>query len=279
MKIAHWVLFNHSGMNAMATNMSKFEALSGIDSWLVDSQDPNGYGEVLDADIHVIHTHMPDDVRQKLTKPLKTVLIAHGTPEYVFQRSVEAGLNQGYGAGDSWQLFQYWMQNSDAVVTFWGRHQAIWKSLCDKNTIVDCIPMGIDKSFWKPVDSLGKYMGTPSLLTAENSDYSKWVYDLLIAWPWVWKEIPLTFLHALYLPTDQHRWWYPLMNRNGSGFKTISSGAFLSPEGLRNAFCSTDYYIGLARYGTSNLMSRQANACGSKTISYAGNEFSDYWVT
>ncbi len=278
MKIAHWTMFNNSGMYRVAEALVKAEALAGADSWLVNCQDPNGYAEILDADIQVIHTHLPDDVRQQLTRPLKTVFMAHGTPEYVFQRSVEAGLNQGYGASDSWQLQQFWMQHSDAIVTFWPRQQAIWKSLCDKNTRVDCIPQGIDKGFWKPVDSAGKYMGSPSLFTAENCDYSKWPLDLFIAWPWVWEHFPKAFLHAVYLPNDQHRWFYPLINRNGAGFKTISAGLIFDPASLRNAFCSTNYYIGLVRYGTSNLMSKQANACGAKTISYAGNEYSDYWV-
>jgi hypothetical protein len=279
MKIAHWTMFNNSGMYHMAETMARAEAMSGLDSWLVNFQDPAGYKEILDADIQVIHTHLPDDVRLQLTKPLKTVWVAHGTPEYVFQRSVEAGLNRGYGASDSWALAQYWMQNSDAIVTFWDRQQAIWQSLCDKRTVVDLVPQGIDKSFWTPTESLGKYMGTPSLFTAENADYSKWPLDLFIAWPWVWKEIPTAFLHSVYLPTDQHRWWYPLLNRNGAGFKTISAGIILSPEQLRNAFCSTDYYIGLARYGTCNLTCAQANASGAKTISFAGNEYTDYWVT
>lgn len=278
MKIAHWTMFNTSGMFRVAEALAKAEAQSGLDSWLVNCQDPTGYKDILDSDIQVIHTHLPDDVRLQLTKPLRTVFVAHGTPEYVFQRSVEAGLNQGYGASDSLQLCQYWLQHADATVTFWPRQQAIWQSMSDKHTIIDLIPQGIDKTFWKPVPSAGHYMGTPSLFTAENNDYSKWPLDLFIAWPWVWPKVPTAFLHAVYLPTDQHRWFFPLLNRNGSGYKTIASNLILSPESLRNAFCSNDYYIGLARYGTANLISKQANACGVKTISYKGNEFSDFWI-
>jgi hypothetical protein len=150
--------------------------------------------------------------------------------------------------------------------------------MCDKRTIVDYIPMGIDKNVWKPVPSAGKYMGEPSLFTAENCDYSKWPLDLFIAWPWIWPELPKAFLHCVYLPVDQHRWFYPLMNRNGSAFKTISAGVIFSQPNLRNAFVSTDFFIGLVRYGDANRLSLEANACGAKTISYVGNEYSDYWV-
>lgn len=68
------------------------------------------------------------------------------------------------------------------------------------------------------------------------------------------------------------------MNRNGAGFKTISGGFLLSPENLRNAFCSTDFFIGLVRYGDANRLVLEASASGAKTITYAGNEYSDFWL-
>jgi hypothetical protein len=33
------------------------------------------------------------------------------------------------------------------------------------------------------------------------------------------------------------------------------------------------------RYGDFNRLSLEANACGSKTISYRGNPYSDFWIT
>jgi hypothetical protein len=277
-KVAHWSLINNSGMYTVAKSFVQAEGKLGVDSWLADIADPKGYGDILDADIHVIHTHLPDDVRKQLTKPLKTVWIGHGSPEHIFQTSVEAGVSRGYGAGDSWMLAQYWMQQADALVTFWPRQQEIWKSLCDKRTVIDCLPMGIETDFWKPVPSQGKYSGAPSLFTAENGHYCKWPLDLFIAWPWVWPEIPTATLHAVYMPTDQHKWWFPLINRNGAAFKSVTSATILSKEALRNAFCSTDYFIGLVRYGDFNRVSMEASACGAKTISYAGNKYADFWI-
>jgi len=277
LKIAHWTMFNNSGMFRMAESFAKAECALGLQSYLVNYQDPEGYEEILDADIHVVHTHLPDDVRQQLTRPLKLVWMGHGTPEYVFLKSV-IDSSRGYGVSDSWQLIQYWMQQADALVTFWPRHQRIWKSLCDKRTIVDCIPMGVEKDFWQPVQSLGKYLGSPSVFTAENCDFSKWPLDLMITWPWVCEELPVAHLHCVYLPNDQHRWFFPLMNRNGAGFKTIAAGIIMDKVTLRNAFCSTDYFISLVRYGDFNRLSLEANATGAKIISYAGNEYADYWI-
>jgi hypothetical protein len=278
MKVAHWTMMNGSGMFRMAESFVKAEKSLGIDSCLCDFSDATKFPEMYDADIHVNHTHIPDNVRDNVTKEFKAVWIGHGSVEHAFQSSVEAGLNKGYGASDGWMLCQYWLQNADAVVTFWPRQAAIWQSLCDKNTKVHCIPMGVEKDFWKPVESFGRYMGNPSLFTGENCHYVKWPFDLFVAWPWVYPKVPDSWLHAVYLPHDQARWWYPFINRNGCSFRTISSSMVLSRDNLRNAFCSVDYFIGLVRYGDFNRLSLEAAACGVKTISYCGNPYADYWL-
>jgi hypothetical protein len=278
-KVAHWTMINGSGMFHVANSMAIIERQLGIDSIVINCQGTEkDFEPAYDADIHVVHTHFPDVVRKKLTKSLKIVWVGHGSVEHCFQSSVEAGVHNGYGAGDSWALCQYWMQHADALVTFWPRQQAIWQSLCDKNTKVNCVPLGVEKEFWKPMPTQGKYAGNPSLFTAENCHYIKWPLDLLICWPWVYKDIPEAYLHAIYIPNDQHRWYYPLVNRNGARFKTIMSSNIFSAENLRNAFCSVDFFIGLVRYGEANRLALEANACGAKTISYWGNEYSDFWI-
>jgi len=272
-------MMNGSGMRHVAESMANNEKKLGLDSNLCDFAKPDEYLQHLDADIHVAHTHFPDAFRDKIPKPFKTIWVAHGVVEHAFQNSVEQGLEKGYGAGDTWMLCQWQLQHSDASVTFWPRQQAIWQSLCDKNTKVHLVPLGVEKDFWKPVESRGKYLGNPSLFTAENCHYCKWPLDLFIMWPWVYPKIPNSHLHAIYLPTDQHRWWFPLINRNGCSYRaTISASRFEQTE-LRNAFVSSDYYIGLVRYGEANRIFLEATACGMKTISYQGNPYADYWLT
>jgi len=263
----------------MAEQFAINEQKLGIDAVLVDFADAAQFEAVADADIHVNHTHIPDVMRKKVTKPFKTVWIGHGAVEHAFQTSVEQGLIKGYGAADGWMLSQYWLQHADAIVTFWPRQQAIWQSMCDKGRTVHCVPMGVDLDFWKPVPSNGRFLGNPSLFTAENAHYCKWPLDLFICWPWVYPEIENSYLHAIYMPNDQHRWFFPLINRNGAHYRMIPSPLTFGPEELRNAFCSTDYYIGMVRYGDFNRICLEANASGAKTISYRGNEYSDYWIT
>lgn len=279
MKVTHFSLYNKSGMNNVAASLVEAEKKLGLDSMLFNIQESKNWADTYDSDIFVSHTHFPDEVRKKITKKLRLVWVGHGTPEHVFQSAVEAGTNKGYGHGDSWMLCQHWLQVADARVTFWPRHQAIWQSLCDKQTIVHCIPMGVDKEFWKPTQSRGKFSGKPSLFTCENQHYFKWCLDLFIAWPWVYPRINGNpCLHAIYVPRDQHRWVFPLVNRNGASYASHISPMTFEPVDLRNAYCSTDFQIGLVRYGDYNRISLEANACGSKTISYCGNPYSDFHI-
>ena len=280
MKVAHWVWLNKSGMARVAESMALAERAIGLDSVLVDVMGDLAKWELVhDADIHVCHTHIPDVQRRKFKAGHKVVYVAHGTPEHIFKSAVEAGLNKGYGHADSWMLTQNWLRTADATVTFWPRHQALWKSLSDRRTKVECIPLGVDRTFWKPTPSQGKFAGSPSLFTAENCHDIKWPLDLFIAWPWVIERVnPEAKLHAAYLPNNQHRWFFPLVNRNGCSYASHISGESFDHERLRNAFCSVDYYVGLVRYGDHNRISLEANACGVKTISYAGNPYSTFWI-
>lgn len=278
MKIVHWSIQNGSGMNNVAQSMVDGEKSKGINSIFCNPERPESWGIAEDADIHVNHTHFPEPMRKRISKPLKLVYVGHGTPEHVFQSSVESGLKGGYAASDSFMLFQHWLRTADALVTFWPRHQAIWQSMCDRGRTVHLVPLGVDKNQWKPFKSRGKFTGQPSVFSSENPHYIKWPLDLLIAWPWVREAIPDSQLHLTYMPRDQHRWFFPLVNRNGAGYSTFISEIVFKGDDLRNAFVSTDFYCGLVRYGDFNRLSLEANASGAKTISYRGNPYSDFWI-
>lgn len=277
MKVAHWVLVNGSGMHRVAETMVAGENKVGIESTLVDISKPATFDKHAESDIHVVHTHLP--IFRKVQKAGKRVVwVGHGTPENVFMTSVENGLNKGYGYSDPWMLMMFWLQNADAVVTFWDRHEAFYRSMSDKHRDITTIPLGIE-DFWCEGKSNGKFVGTPSVLTAENCHYIKWPLDLFIAWGHLTKDLPDAVLHAVYLPRDQHRWFFPLVNRNGCSYSSHISGMVFDKETLRNAFRSVDYYCGLVRYGDHNRVCLEAKACGCKVISYRGNPYADYHVS
>ena len=274
MTVCHWSMENGSGMYNVAKSFVEGEKKLGIDSHFCNPAWRLRENWIYDADINVVHTDLPEEVRRK---GKAIVWVSHGTPEHVFQTAVEQS-HEGYGHQDSFALAQHWMRVSDAVVTFWPRHAWILRGLSDKRTIVEAIPLGIDRGFWSG-ESRGKFLGDPSVFTAENCHQIKWPLDLFILWPEIWKSFVGARLHAFYIPYDMHRYFFPLLNRNGSGYTVHIKAGAASQEDLRNAFLSTDYYCGLVRYGDFNRTSHEANACGAKTISYKGNPYSAYWIS
>lgn len=269
-------------MNRVAESFVSAEKALGIDSVFADPTDEKTW--VYDADIHVSHTHLPDKVQTKVPYPFFNkekkekpyVWVSHGTPDHVFQVSVEQAV--GYGHHDGWMLAQNWLRTAHACVTFWPRHQAIWQSICQRGRKVHLVPLGVDKSFWKKVESRGKFAGSPSVLNCENQHYIKWSWDLFVLWPWILEELESAKLHQIYLPHDVHRWFFPLANSNGASYGAYISSTVFDHIDLRNAFNSVDFYCGLVRYGDFNRVSLEANACGLKTISYKGNPYSDFWI-
>jgi hypothetical protein len=200
-------MFNGSGMHAVAKSMVEAEQKLGLDSHLVNMHEtsPDALDKVADSDIFIAHTHFPVELRRRATKPYKLVFPAHGTPEHVFRSAVEEGTNRGYGHGDGFMLYQYWLSHADAIVTSWPRHQAIMRTMVDKNTPVHLVPMGVDTAFWGTGTSEGRFSGNPSVLHGENCHEIKWPLDLFILWPWIYEQMPDACLHAIYLPNDQHR--------------------------------------------------------------------------
>ncbi len=277
MKVIHWGYRNGSGLHRVGQDLADAEVKLGIDSVMLSTLEAPDIqkGVAMQADVHVSHSHVPDEVRNKNTK---IVWVAHGTPEHCFEVSVAQNVYKGYGAGDAWMLLQYWLQTSDAVVTFWPRHQRFYQSISDKHTIIDYVPLGVNKEIWHPVESAGKYYGNPTIFTCENAHNIKWPLDLVIMWPWVTEEIPLARLHAIYLPSDQHRFWFPLVNRNTASFRGFFAGSVFDNTNLRNAFCSVDYVSSFVRYGDFNRVCLEAKASGAKIISYSGNPYSDFWI-
>lgn len=280
MKAVHFSLKNNSGMHRVAESLAAAETALGLDSVNVACEvKSDEWDRAMDADVFVVHTHFPNGLRKRLTPKQKIVWVAHGTPDHVFQSSVEQGTGAPYGHADPFMLMQYWLKNADARVTFWPRHQWVYQRMVDKGTPIHLVPLGVDTAFWKAGVSRGKYAGSPSVFYAENPHYIKWSFDLLLAWPEIVDAIDGATLHNIYMPRDMHRWFFPLVNANGASFSSHISPITFPHDELRNVFKSVDYQCGLVRNGDLNHLSLQANAAGVTTISYAGNAHSDYWVT
>jgi hypothetical protein len=281
MKIVHWVLKNGSGMNTVAQDMADAERDLGLPSIALNCGDKAEIDAGIDADIHVVHTHIPDKVDIGRSKDSKVVWVAHGTPEHCFTTSLEKGTALGPSASDSWMISLRMLQMADASVTFWPRHQAIWQNMADRRTIVECIPMGVSSKFWNPpapgvvTESM---VGNPSILALENSHAIKWPLDFCFAFPELMRKHPEIKFHLFCLPFDQFKWWMPLINRTGAAYKSYVNAMRLSKPEMLQAFHGADFMLSPVRYGDFNRTCLEAAASGCKVISFNGNPYAHYWI-
>jgi len=275
LKVAHWTFINGSGLSNVAVDIQEAEVKLGSESVLCDTSKSDTWEKGMDADIHVVHSHIPDSL--SLDKSKKLVTIQHGSPEHVFEMSLRNGLTGSYGASDSLAIVGFLLNRVNAVVTFWPRHTEIWNTMTQMP--VHTIPMGIDKEFWKPVPKQRLLTGNPSILTAENCHTCKWPIDLMFMWPHIVEKKITARAHFINLPYDQHRWWLPLAYMNNTRYTSYISPVKLPKEQLRNFLCAADFYYSPVEYGDFNRMSLEAAATGCKVISYRGNEWAHYWIT
>lgn len=285
MKVCHWSMLNGSGMHHVAESMARAELALGVDTLLLDPFDVQQWrwDEALDADVHVSHTHIPERIGQhsfkkSCTKPYRWVFPVHGTPELVFESTVEDARLNGYGSGTSYAHHIMGMQSADAVITHWPRHQALYDLATDKRTIIDCVPMGIDTAYWSGGTSPGRYDGTPSFMNCDNQYPFKWGVEIIRCWPWVREELDQATLHICNLPGALQRFVDVLATRTGALKGAIIGSWSYDTNNLRNILKSIDYYVSPVRYGDFNRMSMEAGAAGAKVISFPGNEYADYWM-
>lgn len=277
---------NGSGMHRVAEQMARAELAAGVQSHCLDPFDVKQIGWEdfgLSADVHVAHTHIPElfngkPFRRQCTVPWRMVFPVHGTPELVFESTVTEAASNGYGAGRSYAGHQIGMQEADAIVTFWERHQALYDLATDKHTTIDLIPMGIDTAYWQAGVSRGQYEGAPSFFNCDNQYSFKWAIEVLRVWRLVLRELPHAGLHIANIPTDLLRHVDALAMRYGSLTRAWVGSWSYDQDNLRNIFKSVNYYISPVRYGDSNRTSLEAAAAGVPVISYAGNPYADYWM-
>ena len=270
---------NGSGMHRVAEALAAAETALGHDSQLVDINKPDTWDSAVDADVQVIHTHFPDNMAKRVTRPLRLVWVGHGTPDHMFQNAAEESDHGGMWAGRPIGLLLHWMKVAHAKVTFWERHKWMYDRMLTVGARpVDLVPLGVDLAFWGGGTTAGKFAGEPSVFTCENPHYIKWPYDLLVAWAAIADDLPDARLHGAYLPNDMHSFYFPFFDALGSTYTAYLSATVFDKINLRNAYLSSDFFCGLVRYGDLNHNGLQAAAAGANTISYAGNPHAKYWI-
>lgn len=252
---------------------------------MIDVDAPNTWadGIACDADIHVCHTRFPDVQRYRIKNRTgsfpKIVFVSHGIPEHIVELAANDLLvSNRYEATDFWMLLRHWLRVADAFVVFSPRQQALFQTMVHSNTIIDCVPLGVDREFWAGAAQSDRLRGQPAVWMSENQHRIKWALDMILAWPFVTHGVPQAHLHAHYIPLDLHRILVDLANTNGAAYSATISSKTYTHEQLRNIWKGVDFNLATTRYGDNTCLTMEAEAAGLKTISYPGNAYASYWI-
>jgi len=283
--IVHWSSKNRSGMHHVAESMAQAELALGVDSRLMDPHDPkqDQWDIALDADVHVLHTHVPDMIgkvpfKQACRKPYRMAFFHHGTPELIFENAVRDSESNGYGSAAGYSVSIALMKQADALMCSVPRHHALFSLMMGKQGTVDLIPMGMDLKYWSGGINRGKYQGNPSFLNCENQYPFKWGVEYLKMWPWIRAALPEAFFHISNIPVGTQRFVDVLAAEYGAIYGAVIGNWNYLHSDLRNIFKQVDFYLSSVRYGDFNRMSMEVGASGCKVIAYPGNPYADYWV-
>lgn len=283
LRIAHHTFCNGSGLYNVARSLCEAEKELGLDSVLIASENEAEWEKALDADVHVGHTCLPrlfhgKSFLKQLTKPFRLVHVGHGTPEHIVEGSIQASEGGQYAPGDSLMIMLNDLRRAHARVTFWPRHKWLLDRFMATGTEMKLVKLGVPKAFWADGPSRGKYAGTPSVLSIENAHFIKMPLSLAFMWPYVAEEVDGAIAHLCYVPLNQARAWYPLVNANGAHFHAHVGPWTFGHDELRRVFKGFDFLYSGVRFGDFNLTCLEALAAGLKVISYKGNPYSHFWI-
>lgn len=162
MKIAHFVFYGpkRSGMYETARELCLGEVALDHEAKLIDTSwigkraaptaykfdrgvdiAPPGWAE--DADVHVLHSRLPDNLYG--TKPI--VMLLHGAPEYTFYS--EVWLHKEGDRGHSTLLAYAKEGKINKFVTLWTRHVPYWQLLFGDDAVA-YVPPIVDMNEYKP---------------------------------------------------------------------------------------------------------------------------------
>lgn len=286
MKIRHWSLLNQSGMHHLALAVAEGERRLGHDALVLDAADPSLWRNPLhmDADVYAIHSRCALSdlafIRDVMGREPRIVFYSHGIPEDTIGLAMnDVLLVERPEVLDHWSLTRYWLARADAFVVFNDRQRSLFQTMTSKGRIVDCVPFGVDTTFWADGPKDAPHLrGTPAVWTSENQLRVKWALDLLLAWPFVAERIPEAHLHAHYIPFQIHRWFVDIANTNGAAYSATITPKYFPHDLLRHLWRGCDFMVATSAYGDPTCLSQQAEAAGLKVISHPGNPYASYWV-
>jgi len=277
LKIVHWVHFDKrawSGLYQRAYEFQRAEVRQGVVSGFCDPipQFRDGYeiensGRKLvvapwswakDADVNVVESHTPAIISALRNR----VFIAHGGPKYCAEGIVQGNADSMISSIDMVRI-------CELVIVQNRFHKKFWEEFAPGK--VYHVRGGIDLDLWKPEGETKElFVNHPAIVYMDMWRSMKLPTTLIMAMPYVLKEIPTARLNLLNVPSNQVVFWVRFMTKLGvdTFCEQFRPSRILKPDVVYRA---ADILVDPCEGGSNSGVGLEAMACGCPVIFLEGH--------
>jgi len=284
--IVHWTNWSprKSGMYESVKDQVKYERKLGLQSDMADPHDKNrgGRPEIDDgwfsaisweqakkADIHVLHSWIPDEIKK--IKGKKRVAVLHGPNEHMLWKEFTSNRKD-----ESFNLHLRILWEYDATVVHYEHERRILE-LYDEKDRLHYIPNSIDLDRYTDKEiSKWKYQNHPAILSCDTMRLEKLPAQIIWAMPRIAKRIPTARLTIFSLPLEGISTWRNIFCKNKEReIEGLCENIQLEISDLRPFMAGADIGFNNNMSGIHSRAQMEMMAMGVPVIAYGG-EYTPY---
>ncbi len=286
MKIVHWSNWapRQSGMFESVKDQIKYERKAGLQSDLADPHDkwkegravtddgwfsPISWKQAEDADIHVLHAWIPDEIKK--LKGKKHIAVLHGPNEHMFWKEFTTNRKE-----EAFNLHISILWKYDATVVL-NKHEFDILELYDEHNKLNYIPNSIDLERYQDKNVMKwEYVNHPAILSCDVLRLEKLPAHIIWAMPRIVKRIPEARLNVFSLSLEPISIYRNTFCRSKErNLEHLCESIQLENNNLRPFMKGADIGFNNNVSGIASRVTMEMQAMGVPVISYGG-EYTPY---
>lgn len=280
MYIVHWTNWSprQSGMFESVKDQIKYERKAGLQSDMADPNDKSKEGRVdIDdgwlspiswenakkADIHVLHSWIPDEIKKDKTK--KHIAVLHGPSEHMLWKEWISERKE-----EAFNLHINILWKYDATVVL-NKHELDIMELYDEHGKLHYIQNSIDLERYQTDEFSWKYNNHPAIMSCDVVRLEKLPAHIMWAMPRIVKRIPQARLNLFSLQLEPIATYRNIFCRSkGRNLEHLCESIQLENKNLQPFMRGADIGFNNNVSGIASRVTMEMQAMGVPVISYGG---------
>jgi len=281
--VVHWTNWSprKSGMYESVKDQVKHERKAGIESDMADPHDKSrgGRTEIDDgwfsavswekakkADIHVLHSWIPDEIKK--IKGKKHVAVLHGPNEHMLWKEFTSDRKD-----EAFNLHLRILWQYDATIVHYEHEKAILE-LYDEYGRLHLVPNSIDLERYQETkgDLVWQYKNHPAILSCDTVRLEKLPAQIMWAMPKIAKRIPEARLSLFSLPLEGISTWRNMFCKaKGRELENLCENIQFEINDLRPFMRGADIGFNNNMNGIQSRAQMEMMAMGIPIVAYNGD--------